>query len=808
MYFAEICINSSAKNLDKLFTYSLTEEFIDLQPGHRVIVSFGGRKAEGFILEKHNDPTRLSVDAATIKPILDIVDADPWFTPDMIALAKNISKYYLCTLSDALQLFIVGSSGVSSEYYYSLAHEFDTMDLTKLNEQQILVLNTIKAEKKVTYNKLQNIIKTSIKLHSILIFLLNQKLVQRIQHIEKRFKEKTEVYIELNTQSPLPVISKRAIKQLQLIDILQQNKQLLLAEALLTGISRSVIKNMEKAGLIVLKHIRIYRSSYEQQTNVQTPLLTLTPQQNLVVESFTNNLQLPQPRNFLIHGITGSGKTEIYLRMCKQVLEQGKQVLLLVPEIALTGQIVKKFQDFFTTKVTVSHSRLSTNERMDVYNQIHDGQVHILIGARSAVFAPFKNLGLIIADEEHENSYKQDTYPYYDAINIAKMRCQQLNIPLVLGSATPSFVNYYHAQQGDFLYFYLDKRANHAATLPDISIVDMRQELINKNFSVLSHSLQQALQETLMAGKQAIILLNRRGFSTFVMCRDCGYIVKCTNCDVSLVYHKNNLNTLHCHYCGYSEHPPTICPKCSSHKIKFFGTGTQKLEEALVKDFADYKVLRMDQDTTRGKFGHDQILKEFSEGKPCILIGTQMVAKGHDFPNVTLVGILSADTGLNIPDYRAAENTFSLLTQMAGRAGRANLKGQVIIQTYNPEHDVMRFVQKHDYIGFVDKELSMRKLFNYPPYSQIMKIKISEKKQATVENTAQDLYNELNKIKKSDNFELLGPFFSIITRTNDLYHMYIICKGKNLSALKEYCYNNKIYLRKDISLQIDPTNSM
>ncbi len=803
MYFAEICVNSNVKTLDKLFTYILPDQFAHVQVGHRVIVPFGNRRAEGFILNKHMQQERLTHDVALLKSVVDVVDAQPWFTEEMLLIAEQISRYYLCTLSEALQLFVVGTGGISNEYIYTLTGEQGKNILSGL-EENILVF--LQKKDFATYQELRKICGEQ-GLHRAINKLVEKGVVARTQKTNKRFKEKTQSYIKLQVEAEKIVLPKRAIKQQQLLEILKERGEILLADALLVGVSRATVKNMQKAGLIEIQERRIYRNSYTKAPSVAARHL-LTEQQANALETFEDNLQANTPRAMLVHGITGSGKTEIYLRMCQEVLNRGKQVLILVPEIALTGQLVRLFQEFFQTKVAVSHSRLSQNERVDVYTQIRNESVNILIGARSAVFAPFNNLGLIIADEEHENSYRQDVYPYYDALKVAQMRCKYLRIPLVMGSATPSLENYYQAQQGEMDYVYLDKRANSSAVLPEVHIVDMRAELAAKNFNVLSRGLQEAIRETLTAGKQAIILLNRRGFSTFIMCRDCGHVVKCDNCDVSMVYHKNNVNSLYCHYCGHTESPPDICPKCSSHKIKFFGSGTQKLEESLQRDFAEYKVLRMDQDTTRGKFGHEEILQEFAKGEPCILVGTQMVAKGHDFPNVTLVGILAADAGLNIPDYRAAEGAFALLTQMSGRAGRADSKGRVFVQTYNPEHNVIKFVQTHDYKGFAEQELQMRELFGYPPYGSILKIKITGTHQGKMEESAQMLATELQTAMQMREIEVQGPFYSVIKRVNGVYRMYIICKGQHLSYLQEYCYNNKIYLRKDISLQVDPSRSI
>lgn len=804
MQFVQVCINTNARNLDKLFTYILPEELEHLAVGHRVIVPFGRMHQEGFILDKFTDASRIEVSLDTLKSVLDTVDKQAWFSEEMLATARYISRYYLCTLSEALQLFLVGDSGITRDYVYRVS---ETAELAGLDGVQLELFQRITELKAATYKQLQKAELACKSLHRLLHELVSAGQIVKVENVQKKFSEKQEEYLALAKNYQEITLPKQAKKQQQLLAALAETKEISMQQARLNGISRSVINNMLKAGLIEKRLKRVYRDSYSNIA-AERELIKLNDLQQTVLDEFKKDLQSDKHYEYLVHGITGSGKTEIYIHMCQEIIKRGQQVLILVPEIALTGQIVRRFQEAFQTKVVVSHSRLLQNERVDVYNQMSDGRAQILIGARSAVFSPFADLGLILIDEEQEQAYRQDTYPYYNAIDIARFRADYHGIPLVLGSATPSLETYYLSQSGAMKYFYLNKRASKDAMLPQIELADMRAELESKNFSVLSRVLSEELHKTLQAGKQAIILLNRRGFSTFVMCRDCGYVVKCNSCDVSMVYHKNNDNYLSCHYCGQVAQAPDICPVCASHRIKFFGTGTQKLEEVLQTEFAQYRVLRMDQDTTRGKFGHEQILKEFAAGKADILVGTQMVAKGHDFSNVTLVGILAADAGLNIPDYRASESVFSLLTQMAGRAGRGSDPGKVVIQTYNKQDKVMEFVQQQDYFAFAKYELELRKLFNYPPYGKIIKLRISDKNQQTVEKLARELHKELKGAIAKAEIEITEPFYSMISKVKDIYSMNIICKGKDLSLIKEYCYNNKVYLRKGILIQVEPASSI
>ena len=802
MQFVQVGINTNIKGLEKLFTYKLTESLEHVQVGHRVIVPFGKSFKEGIVLEK-NKQLESSIELEKIKEVLDVVDEQAWFSEEMLSTARDIANYYLCSYTEALKLFLVGNTGIKTQRLYQRVSDNVKQPL---NDKQQAICECLQAHKARTYLQLQKHLPAIVDLHKQLNKLVAKGEIVVQEQIQKNFQEKKSWYIKKSSVVNNAVMSKQAKRQLQVLALLEQRAEWSVEELQNLGISKVVLNNLQKAGWIDYFSKRIYRDSYSKG-EVAGELLQLNSEQQQVLDYL---LRLRQDKTLkkqiLLHGITGSGKTEVYLHLTKIVLEQEQQILILVPEIALTGQIVKRFQRLFNQQVVVSHSRLTQNERTDVYGKIKNKQANILIAARSGIFAPFSNLGLIIVDEEHEHAYKQDNYPSYHAVQVAKMRAERLDIPLLLGSATPSLVSYQAAQSGLYQYFQLKERAKKAATLPEITLVDMRRELQEKNYSVISRPLKQALTETLASGQQAIILLNRRGFSTFVMCRDCGYVVKCPNCDVSLVYHKQYGGGLSCHYCGHRTEAPDICPKCQSHKIKFFGTGTQKLEDQLQKDFVGTTILRMDQDSTKGKFGHDKILKDFAAGKAQILIGTQMVAKGHDFPQVTLVGILAADSTLNLPDYRAGETTFALLTQMAGRAGRADKPGQVIIQTYNPDNPIMQLVCQQNYSRFAELELPQRQEFGYPPYTELIKIKITNLVQAKTEEVAENLACELQKIVCGNKIEIVGPFYGLISKIKNYYSMYILVKGANLSSIKQYCLANKLYLRQEITLDVQPTN--
>lgn len=561
----------------------------------------------------------------------------------------------------------------------------------------------------------------------------------------------------------------------------------------LTDISISAYKTLLKNNIIEEKQQEVYRINDKKIENDKR--VVLTEEQNNVVKCVVNSMNKFQP--FLLHGVTGSGKTEVYMNIIEKVIKE-KEVIVLVPEISLTPQFVDIFKRRFGSTVAIMHSGLSDGERYDEYRKIKEGYVKIVIGARSAIFSPFENLGLIIIDEEHTDTYKQDNNPRYDAIDIALKRAQYNNIPILLGSATPSIESYTRAKLGIYQLLELKNRIN--KKMPEVKLVDMKKEIRSGN-KILSKALIEAMNECLNRNEQIILLLNRRGYSTTVTCEDCGYVMKCPNCDITLTYHKQ-YNKMNCHYCDYSTHKITICPECHSKNISTFGLGTEKLQEEIEKIF-DRKVLRMDVDTTKRKGSHAKILKEFKEKKANILVGTQMIAKGLDFESVTLVGVINGDASLNIADFRSAERTFGLLNQVAGRSGRGELKGTVIIQGFNLDHYSIRYASNHDYISFYNEEMKIRKQLDYPPYTNLTLIKV-------VGTNYDECYNEAKKIKfflDKNNIKTLGPSSSNISKINNKYYVQVILKYKKLDKIYDYLSeiremyksNNRINIEIDIN---------
>lgn len=533
---------------------------------------------------------------------------------------------------------------------------------------------------------------------------------------------------------------------------------------------------------------------------------TLTIEQENIIREYINS----DDKIFLLKGVTGSGKTEVYMKLVERVLLEGKSAIILVPEIALTPQMIERFKGRFGVNVSLFHSKLSDGERFDEWFRVKEGKSKVIVGARSAIFLPAKNLGLIIIDEEHENTYKSEQNPKYQTKEVAEYLSELKGCKVILGSATPSIETYYRALTGEMKLLELNSRVDNKP-MPPMKVIDMRNELKGGNKSLFSRELFIAIQERLKRKEQIILFLNRRGFSTFVSCRSCGYVFKCDECDISMTYHKNGL--LICHYCGKTKREPRECPKCHSKYVKFFGAGTQRVEEEVKKYFNNVRILRMDVDTTRDKHSYERIYNTFKNGEADILIGTQMVSKGLDFKNVTLVGILAADMSINIPDYRAAERTFQIITQVAGRAGRGDKQGEVLIQTYTPQHYSLQYAVNYDYEGFYEKEFTVRAMMKYPPFGKLLLINGTSKKEELLKNFMHKITMMIKPLVESClDIEILGPIPCMISKVKENYRWQIVIKGEFDSYfsknIKEILYdeNKNVYNDIRISMDINPNN--
>lgn len=570
------------------------------------------------------------------------------------------------------------------------------------------------------------------------------------------------------------------------------------------SISQYKLNSLIEKGLLAVEEETVFR--YNSRTYNVDSEKELTLEQKKVLYEYNNS----NNKLFLLKGVTGSGKTEVYMRMVEEAIKRNKSAIVLVPEISLTPQMIERFKGRFGRDVALFHSKLSDGERFDEWFRVKEGKAKLVVGARSAIFLPVKDLGLIIIDEEHENTYKSDQNPKYQTKEVAEFLSEQKGCKVVLGSATPTIETYYRSLVGELDLLELNSRVDNK-DMPPMKIVDMRNELRSGNMSLFSRELFADIQDKLSKGEQIILFLNRRGFSTFVSCRSCGYVFKCEECDISMTYHRNGL--LVCHYCGKSKRTPQKCPKCDSKYVKFFGAGTQRVEEEVKKYFKDVKVLRMDVDTTRSKDAYENIYNTFKEGKADILIGTQMISKGLDFKNVTLVGVLAADMSINLPDYRAAERTFQIITQVAGRAGRGEKQGKVIIQTYNPDHYSLEYAINYDYEGFYEKEFTVRALMKYPPFGKILLINGISKKEDLLKNFMHKISNVIKPVvEKEIDVDILGPIPCLIAKVKENYRWQIVIKGEFNSEfakkIKELLYDESKNVYNDIriSMDINPNN--
>ncbi len=635
------------------------------------------------------------------------------------------------------------------------------------------------------------------------------------KNVSNRVKEKRVNFVTLAKDADEILLDiesgkMKSEKQKNVLEFIINNDSATIQDIeLFTDASSSIVKTLVKNGYLEINNVQVERNPFLHKVVVKSVDLNLTDEQKVAFDKIGNS------GKYLLYGITGSGKTEIYLRLIEKMLKQNKSSIMLVPEISLTPQTVDRFiSRFGEEQIAVLHSKLSIGERFDQWNKIKSGEAKIIIGARSAIFAPAINLGLIIIDEEHDESYQSEMMPRYDAREVAEYLVNDKNIPLVLGSATPDMNTFHKAETGEYELLTLSKRANNSK-LPTVEIVDLRQELSNGNKSMISKKLHEEIEKNLEAKKQTILYLNRRGFSTFVMCRDCGYTVKCKRCDITLTYHKYE-HKLRCHYCGYEQDEVRVCPECHSENIRYFGTGTQKLEEEIKKLFPTASTIRMDIDTVSKKNSHEQILNKFKDENIDILIGTQMVVKGHHFPNVTLVGVIAADGSLNIGDFRANEKTFQILTQVAGRAGREKDEGKVIIQTYNPDNYAIEFSKLQDYNLFYETEIDIRKQLKYPPFCDIIVIDMSSKDMRELKKVSKEIHTYLKRRVIDEKFGLLlySPVPSPIEKIKDRFRMRILIKCKYdervNSLLKDSL--NEFYKMKTVSarmaVELNPNNML
>ncbi|OTP06884.1 primosomal protein N' [Enterococcus sp. 10A9_DIV0425] len=769
---ADVIVDVPTMQTDQAFTYLVPSEMEQvIQVGMRVAVPFGNgnRQVQGFVVALQVSEQQGEHE---LKPIVQVLDLAPVVNQELLMLAD-----YMKTITYAFKITCLQTmlpSVMKAEYekqIYPLTDQPAVLELfngrkeiswKEAEEKGILTQLIRWRQKKLVDIKYEvhtkNKVKTIRTVHSLLSNTQIDEEWGKLRQNAKKQKELLLCLSELEKDEPVAYFKEK-------------------------GISSVVLNQGRDKGWLRFEEVESYRDPYKHRVFERTNALQLNEEQQSAVDQVIEACHQGSNRTFLLEGITGSGKTEVYLQAIADVLAENKTAIMLVPEIALTPQMVERFKGRFGESVAVLHSGLSQGEKYDEWRKIERHEAQVVVGARSAIFAPLENLGLIIIDEEHESSYKQDETPRYHARDLAIWRGNYHRCPVVLGSATPSLESRARAQKGVYQLLRLSKRAKSSAQLPTIEVVDMRQEFEKNQTSTFSSQLQEKIQDRLTKKEQTVLLLNRRGYSSFVMCRDCGFVLPCPNCDISLTLHMDT-RSMRCHYCGHEEPIPTRCSNCGGNKIRYYGTGTQKVEEELQALYPEARILRMDVDTTRRKGAHERILQKFGDKQADILLGTQMIAKGLDFPDVTLVGVLNADTSLNLPDFRSSENTFQLLTQVSGRAGRADKAGEVVIQTFNPNHYAIELVKEQNYERFYQKEMHVRHRSGYPPYYFTVKITTSHAEEQVAAKKIFQIASQLKEVLGPTSL-LLGPVPSTILRVKNRYYYQLIIKYKHEPALAD-----------------------
>lgn len=799
---ANIFVNIPVKSIAKAYSYAIPDKFSFLQTGWRVFVPFGNRKVEGFIVSI--SAPDVHTDLLKLKEIIDIVDQEPWFTDKMLKIAKWMADFYLCSFAEAMRLFMPGKTGLQIKPVYLIGDQKPDHSILQVH-LYAEIYNFIMLHQPVSLYDLRKKF-PGFDIDAIVAIFLQHKFILKDYSVKKNTVNRYEKFVELIQSTVCETDFSRKPVQKKLLQLLQNRKSIPISELKAEKITMTTIQALVQTNLIRINEKRIYRDSYRDTAAQGKTDILLTEEQANAVNELVKAIDQKESKIFLLYGITGSGKTQVYIEAANKVRKNGQRVIVLVPEIALTGQLVSSFKYYFKQDIIVLHSRLSISERNDAIRRIKQNEIGIVIGARSALFTPIDHIGLIILDEEQDASYKQDESPRYHTRDVAQALAKIHQAILVLGSATPSVETFARAQNKEYTLLTLSKRIGNIP-LPQVTTVDMRAELKQGNRNIISRALKKLIEETIAKKEQVIIMLNRRGFSTFVMCRSCGHVIVCKDCTLPLVYHQNG--KLQCHHCDSSDVVPDVCPKCGSRYIKYFGTGTEKLENELRTLVPNARIVRMDRDTTTKKFAHAEILTQFKQGLYDILLGTQMVAKGHDIPNVTAVGIISADSSLNVPDFRSAERCFALITQTAGRAGRGDIPGKVIIQTYNPEHYAVRCGTQQDYLAFYKNEIVFRKQLFYPPYSNLIKMTVqnADEQKALAEATAfVTLFRSFFTDVHSS--QIIGPAPAMISNLRGLYRMNILIKTNQPSIVKKFMMEQQLHIKNNIMLDINPLNTM
>ena len=792
--YAQVIVDVPTMQTDQPYTYLVPDEWqAVIECGMRVEVPFGegNRHIQGFVTAL---PTELAESTLSLKSLIRVIDLAPVVNQELLQLADYMKDVTFSFKINCLQTMLPAAMKAAYQKKFVLLDEDHPVKETYFSQSNEIDWDVIEAAGALTlFKRLRE--QSIVELRYLVKEKVNKKMIRYVKSLVT-----TENYFVFKEQ-----IRPNALRQHQLLEQLKTTPRETVTFYREKELLSTHLKTAEKNGWLSFEEVESYRDPFENHDFPKTLPWQLNTEQQQAVSRILAAEAQGEATTFLLEGITGSGKTEVYLQSIAEILNKGKTAMMLVPEIALTPQMVQRFKSRFGKAVAVLHSGLSQGEKYDEWRKIERGEAQVVVGARSAVFAPLQKIGLIIIDEEHEATYKQEDTPRYHARDLAIWRSQYHHCPVILGSATPSLESRARAQKKRYELLYLTQRAHENAQLPSVTIVDLKEEYAQKNTSTFSRLLQEKISNRLQQKEQIVLLLNRRGYSSFMMCRDCGYVLPCPNCDISLTLHMD-VKKMRCHYCGHQENIPKKCPDCQGEKIRYYGTGTQKVEEELQERFPSARILRMDVDTTRKKGAHEKILKAFEEQEADILLGTQMIAKGLDYPNITLVGVLNADTALNLPDFRSSERTFQLLTQVSGRAGRGAKPGEVIVQTFNPEHHSIVLAQAQDYEAFYQQEMILRHQSGYPPFYFTVKITISHPAEQVVAKKSYQIAEQL-KNGLSPESRILGPTPSGIARIKNRYYYQIILKYKHEvhlhRMLREILETSQSEQRKNLYVSID-----
>ena len=817
MKIAEVGIEKCSASFDTLFSYTIPEELSGaVEPGVRVFVPFGRGNTlrQGFVFSVRDAGTD---NGAELKNVSSVIDSSPLLNGEMLRIAEFIRERYFCTYFSSAKALLPGGMCSRTEKIYTVAADIPPEILAKADSTEKAVMDYLSKKKKFVRETLIRKKFGFAPESPLLIKMVKKGLLA----------EEADVFSEVGDLSVARIVLSEALsdetefdgfseKQKDVLILLSENGPMTAKEiAYYAGVSDSVIQTLIKKGACFSVADAVVRSPAVEYGAGEYVRPVLSDEQRQAFDILYGAYKSGEQRSALLFGVTGSGKTNVYLELTDRVLEDGRNVLVLVPEISLTPQTFSLFRARYGQKIAVLHSGLSLGERHDEWKRIRNGEASVVIGTRSAVFAPLENIGLIIIDEEQEHTYKSETSPRYSAKEIAKFRCARSGGLLVFASATPSIETYARAAEGKYILAELRRRYG-SARLPHVMTVDMTDKTVLDSFLALSRPLASELEENLRRGEQSILLVNRRGYNTFVSCSDCKKVLSCPNCSISLTYHAAN-NRLMCHYCGYSIPYTEKCPDCGAENIRYSGCGTQRVERELQMRFPQARVLRMDADTTSAKNAHDRLLSAFAAGEYDILLGTQMVAKGLDFPNVTLVGIMSADRELYNDDFRCTERTFDLITQVVGRAGRSGGSGRAVIQTVTPDNDIIATASEQDYLKYYRSEIALRRAMIYPPYCDICLVGFAGRERGVVELCAEEYLRELKRLNGSVYADLrmiiLGPMMPKVPKVNNSYRMRIIIKSKNTARFRDFIraatervYGDKTFRDVTIFADINPEN--